>query len=262
MVTIPYLCCWQGSEFNRVPRPFQLKATVRLALHWSLAAMRKTTSKKVRARIASTQSRVRNYRPLFETLENRLALATMIGLTSTQDVIRFDSATPGTIISSAPITGLVAGESIKGIDSRPANGLIYGLSSGNQLYTIDPSSGVATQVTVGAAAFALQGQLADIDFNPTVDRLRIDSEADQNFRINPNNGAIVDSDGNAGNGTQPDTTLAFAVGDANVGVNPNVAAVAYDRNFQGATQTTLFGIDTALNQLVRIGGVDGTPSPN
>ena len=51
--------------------------------------------------------------------------------------------------------------------------MIYGLSSSNLLYTLDPSSGVATQVTAGAAGFPLQAGIRDdIDFNPTVDRVR------------------------------------------------------------------------------------------
>ena len=41
-----------------------------------------------------------------------------------------------------------------------------------------------------------------------------------------------------------------------------MTAVAYDRNFAGTTLTTLFGIDRGSNRLVRIGGVDGNPSPN
>ena len=46
-------------------------------------------------------------------------------------------------------------------------------------------------------------------------------------------------------------------------------AVAYDRNFPRGgppatdpTPTTLFGIDNVAGTLVRIGGVDGSPSPN
>jgi hypothetical protein len=68
---------------------------------------------------------------------------------------------------------------------------------------------------------------------PNVDRLRIVSNADQNFRINPVTGAI---DGNPGNGVQPDTSLTGTG-------NPNITEVAYDRNFQGTALTTLYGID-------------------
>lgn len=56
--------------------------------------------------------------------------------------------------------------------------------------------------------------------------------------------------------------LAFDAGDPNAGANPAVVAVAYDRNDNDATTaTTLFGIDTGLNALVSVGGVNGTPSP-
>ena len=74
-----------------------------------------------------------------------------------------------------------------------------------------------------------------------------------NLRQNPTSGGQVDGDGNAGNGVQPDTPLSPA-GD--------VAGIAYDRNFLPSTQTTLFGLDAGTNSLVRIGGIDGTPSPN
>ena len=45
-------------------------------------------------------------------------------------------------------------------------------------------------------------------------------------------------------------------------MNPNVVHVAYTNSQAGATLTTLYGIDTGTDTLVRIGGPDGTPSPN
>jgi hypothetical protein len=41
-----------------------------------------------------------------------------------------------------------------------------------------------------------------------------------------------------------------------------VTAVAYTNNMAGAATTTLFAIDIDRDVLVRIGGVDGAPSPN
>jgi hypothetical protein len=41
-----------------------------------------------------------------------------------------------------------------------------------------------------------------------------------------------------------------------------VRAVAYDRNTPSPSATTLFGIDSQLDILVRQGGVNGVPSPN
>jgi len=174
---------------------------------------------------------------------------TIYAVTSS-NLLRFDSATPGTIDSTTAITGLQAGEGIFAIDFRPATGQLYGIGSTGRLYTIDTSTAVATQV---GAPFALaDASTASMDFNPTVDRIRVVSGADENFRVNPDTGAVAGVD----------TNLAYDAGDPNVGANPNVLAIGYTNNFVGATVTTLFGIDFGLNILVRQGGVDGVPSPN
>ncbi|HET6406748.1 MAG TPA: DUF4394 domain-containing protein, partial [Chthoniobacteraceae bacterium] len=196
-----------------------------------------------------------------EALEDRIAPAILIGLTSKDLLISFDSAKPSAILTSAIITGLADGENIVSLDSRPANGLVYGLSNLNALYTLNPYTGAATLIDGGEPAFSLEGKLAGIDFNPTVDRLRVVTDSELNFRVNPLTGSLVDGDGLT-EGVQPDTSMTYGAGDPGEGKNPNVAAVAYDRNFQGATLTTLFGIDSKQNALVRVGGVDGTPSPN
>ena len=201
-----------------------------------------------------------------EMLESRIVPTALLGLTTNNRLIQFDSSAPTVITNNVPVTGLARGEDLVSIDSRPSNGLVYGLTNMNTLYTLNSNSGVATRVGAGAAAFLPTGSRIEIDFNPSVDRLRVISNSDQNFRINPNNGAIVDGD-NVGAGTQPDTALAFVAG-LDFGRNPNVIGAAYDRNAQGGTGTvnptltTLFGIDHLRNTLVRIGGVDGAPSPN
>jgi hypothetical protein len=196
-----------------------------------------------------------------EALEARIAPATLVGLTQTDSLITFDSAVPTKILTVAKIVGLAAGENVLSIDARAANGVIYGVTDQNTVYTLNPYTGQATQVGAGPAAFPGEGKALGIDFNPTVDRIRAVTDTELNFRLNPITGAIVDGDAIA-EGTQPDTALAYDAADDNTGKNPAVAAVAYDRNFQGATLTTLYGIDSTLNTLVRVGGVDGTPSPN
>ena len=59
-------------------------------------------------------------------------------------------------------------------------------------------------------------------------------------RLNPNNGALAATDG----------TLTYATGDPNAAANPNVVGSAYTNSFNGATTTTLYGIDSALDILV------------
>ena len=51
------------------------------------------------------------------------------------------------------------------------------------------------RLPVGAGAATVFG----IDFNPTVDRVRVVNSAGQNFRMNPNNGAFVDGNAMAAN---------------------------------------------------------------
>ena len=180
---------------------------------------------------------------------------TVYAVTVNNNLLSCNSAAPNVILSNVAITGLQPGEIIVGIDFRPASGQLYALGNSNRLYTVNTTTGAATVV---AAPFVpgLSGIDFGSDFNPMVDRLRVVSDADQNFRLNPVTGAIAGID----------TLLAYAAGDANFGSNPNVVGAAYTNSFAGAsslTLTTLYGIDSNLDTLVRQGGVDGVPpSPN
>jgi len=152
-------------------------------------------------------------------------------LTVTNSLFRFDSATPGTILSTVPVTGLQALENLLAIDFRPATGTLYGLGSSNRLYQINTTTGVATAVG-SPGAFTLSGVEFGFDFNPTVDRIRVTSEANQNLRLNPDDGSL----------TAVDTPL--GPGD------PTIVGSAYTNNFAGAATTTLFAIDSGVDALM------------
>jgi hypothetical protein len=109
----------------------------------------------------------------------------VFGLTTSNGLVSFDSATPGAASASVPITGIGA-ETILDIDRRPANGLLYGLSSAGKIYSINTTTGLATQnaALVGVSLDAAATRFG-IDFNPTVDRLRIVSNTGQNLRVTP-----------------------------------------------------------------------------
>lgn len=186
----------------------------------------------------------------------------VIALTQgTNILLSFDSATPATLTGTVAVTGLQPGEMLRGIDFRPANGLLYGVGSTSRLYTIDSTTGAATQVG-GPFTPALMGVFLGVDFNPVADRLRVVTNLDQNLRLNPDTGMVVDGDPVTA-GIQADAPLAFSASDVNAGEDPFVAAVAYTNNFAGATTTTLFGIDFAQDFLARQGDPDGAPiSPN
>lgn len=162
---------------------------------------------------------------------------TIYGLTSGNRIVAFDAATPGTIISSRAITGLAAGDTLLGIDRRPVDRQLYTLGTSGNVYrlTFTPTAYVATNL--GAASAALTGNSFGIDFNPTVDRLRVVSDANQNLRLNPNAMPI---------GTIVDAALTLN------GQTPfDLLAVAYTNSRPGATSTRLFGLDARSGGLVR-----------
>ena len=113
----------------------------------------------------------------------------VIGLTTTNALISFGAATPQNGSALTTITGLEGtNQRILAIDTRPTNGLIYGVSTDSKLYTLDAATGVATKV--GNLSIALNGTAFGFDFNPMSDRIRVVSDAGQNLRGNHNGGVI------------------------------------------------------------------------
>lgn len=168
------------------------------------------------------------------------AQASTLFLTNTQNnLLRIDSAAPQMVQSTLSITGLASGESLLGIDFRPATGGLYGLGSSNRIYMINTATGAASAVGAGGQ-FTLNGTSFGVDFNPVPDRMRVTSNTGQDLRLNPNDGTLTAVDG----------TLAYAAGDVNAGRTPNVAASAYTNSVAGAQTTTLYDIDTATGALV------------
>lgn len=162
------------------------------------------------------------------------------GLTNLQELVTFDSDVR-TVTATTPLAGFsITGEILVSIDVRPATGELYGLSNQNNLYKINPLTGMRTQVG-GTLSVAPLGNLKALDFNPTVDRIRLVSSGGppNNLRVHPDTGAVVMTDG----------TLAFNAGDANFGDTPAVVNAAYTNSIAGATTTTLYNIE-AFNDVL------------
>jgi len=162
---------------------------------------------------------------------------TVVALTSGNRLLFFDSATPGTVTKSFTIT-TVSSEALKAIDFRPATGNLYAMGTSGRFYILNLTTLAAS--VPPAVPVAPAGTSHGFDFNPTVDLLRVTSDADANIRFNPDDGTIV----------QQDTALNYAAGDAHAGANPNVVGSAYTNNFVGATTTILYDIDSNLDTLV------------
>ena len=176
-------------------------------------------------------------------------------LTESKVIARVDAASPQTLRDVHLVTGLVLGERLIGIDVRPASGELFavgavdmGATAALRLYRVDLTTGLATSISATPVSVTDGGRWG-LDFNPTVDRLRIVSDANENLRLNPTTGARADAPVN-------DTNLSP--------VGNQVIAVAYDRNVTGGgpTDSTLYAIGRTASSLYTIGGVNQTPTPN
>ncbi len=194
--------------------------------------------------------------------------STLFGLSKGNVLVGFDAASPDQA-TSIRVTG-VDGNLI-GIDTRPADGMLYGVTDTNKIYTIDTNTGAATlKSTISPIPFNA-GQFSGVDFNPIPNLLRLVGSNDQNLRVNVDNGQVADGD-TIQAGIQPDGTLFYGKGDPNEGKDPNITAAAYTNSFfpsPRAGRTTLYNIDSNLDILVTQGsanfqaGDPNTPiSPN
>lgn len=155
----------------------------------------------------------------------------IVGLTGDQRLIGWTEDRPGGATRIGPVTGLSGDNRLMGIDFRPATGELWGLGNAGGLYTINASNGQATFRSL--LSVPLEGAGFDIDFNPTVDRLRIVSTTGQNLRVNVDTGAAT-----------VDTPLTYT------GPALGIGGAAYTNNdLDAETSTTLFVIDSNLDQV-------------
>ena len=169
------------------------------------------------------------------------------GLTQNGRLVTFPASDPGDVSNPVKVAGIADGYELAAIDYRPSTDALYGVAGNGtsaQLYRIG-DGGAATPVGV---PFPLAGDVS-IDFNPTVDRLRVVSNDGTNLRLNPDTGGVT-----------VDSRLAYV--DANAGNAPSVVAIAYTNNdCQGTVtapctvpgtaipNTMLFDLDRALGAL-------------
>lgn len=156
---------------------------------------------------------------------------TLYGVDEVNNLIRFDSRTPGVTLSSVAIRGL-GGSSLLGIDFRVRDGFLYGLTDNNRVFRINYNTGATSLVS----NVALTGSNFAFDFNPTNTNLRIVSNDNSNYvlRFNPAPITLV-----------PGINVAYAAGTTGV-IDPDIVSAGYTNNDNLAgTGTTLFVLDSA-----------------
>lgn len=136
-------------------------------------------------------------------------------------------------------TKLAGGASLVGIDVRPADGKLYGVTGDGVIVTVDHKSGKwekRSQITEKLPASAT----FSVDFNPAADRLRVLSSSGMSLRINVDDGKTI-----------VDGSLKYADADTNKGKQPRVTAGAYSNSFAGTKETSLYDFDIGNKAYVR-----------
>ncbi|MCW1921902.1 DUF4394 domain-containing protein [Luteolibacter arcticus] len=190
----------------------------------------------------------------FASLNPGTAGACLYLLSDTNQLATLSDSSPAQTSPPLAITGVTVGESLVAIDVRPINQQLYGLGVNTtndtiQLYCISSVTGTATPVgsangmtNTSAVKIQLDATRYGIDFNPAADRLRVVTSSGVSFRVNPTTGACVDTDGNAGNGINPDGAIN--------GATTTVGEAAYTNNVpDNGNVTTLYTIDSATDSI-------------
>lgn len=147
------------------------------------------------------------------------------------NLLKYNANNIKSAISQVAIAGIIAPEKLLSIDFRPATGELYAVSDASRVYIVDATTGKARLVSQTAFAPILEGTVVSLDFNPTVDRIRIVTNTGQNLRINPETAQVVAIDAKIN--------------------NTAINGVAYDNNTVDATSTTLYDIDVAAKVLYK-----------
>lgn len=175
----------------------------------------------------------------------RAETLTAVLLGQNNDIVTFDSATPGTLGTPVPMVNLQPFESAQAADYLVASAELYVFSnapnfsggpSEYRLRLVDPTDGTSSVIGpvhafAGATNFGME-------FLPGTGLARLTANNGMNFRLSTLDGSLTN-----------DPVLSFAPGDPGTGNSPNVTALAAASVGAGGT---LYGIENATDTLVTL----------
>jgi hypothetical protein len=191
---------------------------------------------------------------------------TAYALTTTGDIIEFNTGNPNDITNSVAVTisgsSFTSGSLLQIAYSPTSSGTLMGITSNSEVVTVDPTSGTATVVNSTSTfnTFTLNGTATTISISAPV--LSIDPMAysnlaagelrvitsQYNLQVNPTTGE-TDAD---------DTALTYQSGltlnGAAITGTPQLVGLAYSNALPDAANTTLYGLDSVTSALVQVGG--------
>jgi len=161
---------------------------------------------------------------------------TAIGLSGDKMLHKIDAAT-ATVTESMEVEGV---DRLLGIDLRPSNGQLIGVTDTFDIVEIDPMTGAATVIsTMDKELPVMDGAPVIVDFNPMADKLRFMSGT-TNHRVDIESGAVT-----------VDGSLAFEEADMHAGEEPAIAAAAYINSYGKPDSTAMFDIDSTIVAVIQ-----------
>ncbi|MDQ3107719.1 MAG: DUF4394 domain-containing protein [Actinomycetota bacterium] len=174
---------------------------------------------------------------------------TGVAITEAGDAIVFDTENPEFTTTLFKLPASIPAAAVVGADFRPATDEAYLLLqlSGTMVQVVKAKADGTGEPVGGPITLTSAASAFGFDFNPVPDRIRVITNAGENFRVHPDTGAK----------TQDDPLSNPALG---------LVGAAYTNNRTPApANTTLYdiGVSGANDVLVRQGDVGGAPgSPN
>ena len=159
-----------------------------------------------------------------------------VGLVGDNTLVMIDGAKPA-ITKSMKVEGV---DKLLGIDVRPANKMLYGVTVDGTIVTIDLKTGKATKVSKLDKMLPEAASAAIVDFNPAADKLRFMGTDGTNLRADVDTGKVA-----------TDGSLMFEEGDMHKGEKPNVVAAAYSNSFGKPEKTAMYDVDATIGALIQ-----------
>ncbi|MGE0210760.1 MAG: DUF4394 domain-containing protein [Parvibaculaceae bacterium] len=164
-----------------------------------------------------------------------VSAAPALGLAGDKSLVMFDTDNPA-VSKTLEVTGV---EKLVGIDLRPSNNTVIGVTPESVIVTIDLETGAAKELSRMNTPLTIGDAPVVVDFNPMADRLRY-MTGTTNHRVNVDTGEVT-----------VDGSLAFEEADMHKGETPNIVAAAYINSYGKPEATGMYDIDATIGALIK-----------
>lgn len=163
------------------------------------------------------------------------AAAPAVGLLGDKTLVMFDTET----LEVSGATELLGVERLLGIDMRPADGTLVGVTEDFRVLELDIEGQTAREMSRMDKPLPVSDMPVIVDFNPMADKLRF-MTGTTNHRVDVDTGAVT-----------VDGSLAFEGNDMHAGEAPAIVAAAYINSYGKPEGTAMYDIDSTIVALIQ-----------